>query len=84
MNAFVAGALVMAYVVVALFFARFYRQTKEVLFVFFAISFALLAASRLALSFLAVESEQHHYLYWFRLLAFVVLLVGIVRKNRGR
>jgi peptidoglycan/LPS O-acetylase OafA/YrhL len=84
MNAFIAGALVMAYLVVALFFARFYRQTKESLFLFFSISFALLCASRVALTLLRVESEQVHYLYSFRLLAFVVLLVGIVRKNRGR
>jgi hypothetical protein len=83
-NDFVSGALVMGYVTVGLFFLRFYRQTRDALFVFFALAFGLLASSRFALSVLNEESEQRHYLYWLRLAAFVLLLVGIIRKNRGR
>ena len=80
MNSFISGALVMGYLTVAVFFLRFYRQTKESLFGFFALSFLLFAASRLALV-LIQEDEQRDYLYWIRLLAALVLLVGIVRKN---
>ena len=82
MNLFFSGALTMAYVMATLFFLRFYRQTKETLFVHFAACFALLTVSRIALT-AADEEEQHHALYLLRLLAFLVLLVGIWRKNRG-
>lgn len=80
-NALVGGALAMGYLIVALFFLRFWRQTRESLFGSFALSFALLGGSRVALSLLSEDAEDRHYLYGLRLLAFVVLLVGIIRKN---
>ena len=80
MRAFVAGLLTMGYLVAALYFLRFWRRSGERLFVFFALAFALLATQRMGLILLTFDST---WLYALRLLAFVLLLVGILEKNRS-
>ena len=80
----VSGALAMGDAIAALFFARFRRQTGSRLFTWFAASFALLAAQRVLLLFLAPTSEDAMpWSYLVRLLAFVLILVGIVEQNRA-
>lgn len=81
MRQFVAGLLTMGYLVAGLFFLRFWKRSGERLFVFFALAFALLAAQRLGLSLLT--SIDSGWLYATRLLAFVLLLAGILEKNRA-
>lgn len=80
MKEFVAGLLTMGYAVVALYFLRFWRRSGERLFVFFAIAFALLALQRLGLALLTTVDSN--WLYATRLIAFLLLLAGILEKNR--
>lgn len=82
MTHFVAGTLVMGYVVAAMFFGRFWRESRDRLFLFFAAGFALLAIQRatLAVAYLLPVPLTTHYL--LRLAAFVVILAGILDKNR--
>jgi hypothetical protein len=82
MTHFVAGLLVMGYVVAAMFFTRFWRASRDRLFLFFAAGFALLAIQRvtLAVAYLIPVPLTTHYL--LRLTAFVVILAGILDKNR--
>jgi hypothetical protein len=80
-RAFVAGLLTMGYLVAALHFLRFWRRSGERLFLFFALAFGLLAAQRLGLTLLAAIDST--WLYGARLLAFLLLLFGIVEKNRA-
>ena len=84
MTLFVAGVLVMGYAVAALFFARFYRVSGDRLFLFFAAGFALLAFQRLSLAAAVLLPLPLTAYYLLRLAAFVVILVGILDKNRGR
>jgi hypothetical protein len=79
----IPGAIVMGYAVAGLFFLRFWRQTRDRLFLIFAISFWLLGAQRLALALTAPTVETTG-LYLLRLLAFLLILLAIVDKNRGR
>jgi hypothetical protein len=79
---FVSGAIVMAYVVAALHFLRFWRDTRDRLFAFFASAFAVLAAQRLLLEFFAARPGAELALYGLRALAFLALAAGIVDKNR--
>lgn len=79
---FVSGAIVMAYVVAALHFLRFWRDTRDRLFAFFASAFAALAVQRLLLEFLAARPGAELALYGLRALAFFALAAGIVDKNR--
>ena len=81
-NSFVMGVIAMGCWVAGLFFLRFWRETRDRLFVIFASAFWLLGLTRLSLIF--VRGEEHHYIYWVRLAAFVLILVAIVDKNRPR
>ena len=78
----VAGMLVMGYGVAALFFLRFWRRSGERIFAFFATAFVLLALQRFGLAIVDLIPIGPTPLYTLRLLAFVVLLAGILEKNR--
>jgi len=68
--------------VAALFFLRYWRVSRDRLFAFFAVAFALLAANWLALSVIDPAFEARHLIYLIRLAAFVLITIGIVDKNR--
>ena len=78
-----SGALAMAQAAIALFFLRFHRRTHDRLFLWFAIAFALLALQRLLLNAARDWTENAVWLYGLRLVAFVLILVAIVDKNRS-
>lgn len=79
-NSYLNGAISLAAWTISLFFFRFYRSTGERLFVFFAVAYALLGLERLAIEFLPGWFGAHVYL--IRLVAFLILLFGILDKNR--
>lgn len=84
MRTFMWGVLAMASLVAALFFLRFWRESRERLFVFFALAFTGLAANWIGLAVIdhPTDEAQPKYAYLVRLVAFVILLIGIVDKNR--
>jgi hypothetical protein len=65
------------------FFFRFWRQSHDRLFGFFALAFWLLALSWLLLATVNPTEETQPYIYALRLLAFLLIIGGIVDKNRG-
>jgi hypothetical protein len=79
---FLSGMLAAGYLVIAGFFLRFWRQTRDRLFASFAVAFVLLAVQRALVvdEFGLVEDKTWAYLV--RLLAFVVIAYAIVVKNR--
>lgn len=79
---FLAGAIWMGYTIAGLFFLKFWRRTRDSLFLTFSLSFWLLGALRLVLSLSSDESELRTYLYLCRLGAFMLILWAIFRKNR--
>lgn len=83
MTQLVSGLLVMGYAVAGLFFLRFWRETRDRLFGIFATAFWLLALQRLLLALLQNPDQEQLWLYGIRLLAFVLILVAILDKNRG-
>jgi hypothetical protein len=82
MEEFLMGAIAMASAVAALFFLRFWRDTGDRLFLIFSAAFFLLAATRLGLAMSQVQEEGHTHWYWVRLLAFLLILIAIIDKNR--
>ena len=78
-----SGALAMGYAVAALFFARFRRRTGVALFGWFAVAFALLSLQRVMLVLIERAPGAMPWSYTVRLLAFVLILVGIVAQNRA-
>ncbi|MES2264106.1 MAG: DUF5985 family protein [Pseudomonadota bacterium] len=81
-NAILSGAIACASLVVALFFLRFWRSTRDRFFLYFSISFALEAISRLLLGAVLNAAEELPEFYLLRLLAYLLILIAIVDKNR--
>jgi hypothetical protein len=80
---FAAGILFTGYLVAAGFFARFYRDTRDRLFLWFAAGFVMLAIQRLLLATADLFAIDPIWYYGIRLAAFVLILAAIVDKNRG-
>ena len=79
---FVLGAIAMASLTAALFFVRFYRETREPLFVFFAAAFGLEALNRTLLAFVPAPDDAAPHFYLVRAFAYSLIVVGILLKNR--
>jgi hypothetical protein len=80
---FVSGVLAAGYAVAALFFLRFWKASRDRLFLYFAAAFGLLVVQRSALSWALQVGAPTEWYYVIRLLAFVLILAAIVDKNRG-
>jgi hypothetical protein len=65
-----------------LFFFGFWQDTRDRLFLLFAWAFWLLALSWLLLAFVNPTDETRPYVYAIRLLAFLLIIVATVDKNR--
>jgi hypothetical protein len=76
------GAIALGYAVAGLFFLRFWRDTRDRLFAFFALAFFVLAVNRL-ISGLFPDHRGSH-VYWIRFAAFALILLAILDKNRTR
>lgn len=85
MIALVSGFMVAAYAVAALFFLRFWKDTRDRLFALFSASFLILALQRAALTLVVQQGETPvtTLLYGVRLLAFLLILAAIIDKNRS-
>jgi len=79
-----SGAVIMAYLAIAVFFLRFWTQSRDRLFGFFALAFTLLGLNGAALTLLAMDDERRYYLYLVRLFSFLLILYAIWDKNRAR
>jgi hypothetical protein len=66
----------------AAIFLRYWRVSRDVLFVFFAIAFTLLGLSWALLSILNPAAEASPYVYGLRLIAFLLIIAAVVQKNR--
>ncbi len=83
MNQFLSGAIVMGFAVASLLFLSYWRRTRQSLFLSFAASFFLLGVNYLWLAVTQIPVEERSPLFLIRLLAFALLIVGIVQSNRG-
>jgi hypothetical protein len=82
-NEVLLGAAAMGSAVAALFFIRFWRQTKDRLFLMFAIAFVVDCFMRAFLAIAALPDETEPFFYLGRLLSFSLIVVAIIDKNRG-
>jgi hypothetical protein len=76
------GAVAMASLVATLFFLRFWQQTHDRLFLYFAAAFALDTLTRVALALSHAPDEQEPLFYLPRLVMFGLIIVAIIQKNR--
>lgn len=73
-----------AAVAAGLFFFRFWRESRDRLFAFFGAAFWMLAVSWALLALINPSDETRPYVYAIRLVAFLLMIVGMVDKNRGQ
>ena len=83
-NQFLSGAICMAYVVVTIFFLKFWKKTRDSLFLCFAAAFVLFTIVRISLSVISQESEARGFLYLGRGLAVLLIVVAVIQKNKGK
>jgi hypothetical protein len=79
---FLSGAITTGFLVAGFFFLRFWKRTREGLFLAFAAAFWLLGLAQALLTFTDVPVEERSWLFLLRLAAFSLILVSIWRKNR--
>jgi hypothetical protein len=84
LHEFLSGAVAFGFVIAGLFFLRFWRRTRDGLFLAFAVAFWLLGAGQALLTLADVLVEERSWLYLFRLAAFALIIAAILRKNRRR
>ncbi|HWI76276.1 MAG TPA: DUF5985 family protein [Sphingomicrobium sp.] len=80
---FLSGAVALGFAACALFFLRFWRRTREELFLAFAVAFLLLGVGQTILALANIPTEERGSIYILRLIAFLLILLAIYRKNRS-
>jgi len=78
---FLGGAVTLGYLVGGLFFLRFWRRTRDRLFLAFAIAFALFALNQALVHLLDVIREPASFVYALRVIGFLIILWAILDKN---
>jgi hypothetical protein len=79
---FLGGAVFMGFCIAALLFLRFWRRTREGLFLAFAGSFLLLGINQALLALTRVPLEERSALYLVRLAAFLLIIAALWWQNR--
>lgn len=77
------GAVIMGYIIAALFFTKFWRKTGDGLFLAFAAAFLLMGLVPLLTNAMAIPREEQSPFYLIRLAAFLLIIGAVVAKSRS-
>lgn len=83
LGSFLSGLITMGFLIASLFFFRFWKRTRDALFMTFGFAFLLLALNQTLIGLSDVTGEGRSLLYLPRLAAFALLIAAIVAKNFG-
>ncbi len=78
----ITGMLMVLSLVAALFFTMSWRRSGDRFFLIFALAFTLLGIERLILGILNLPESPLLSIYIVRLIAFLLIIIAIVDKNR--
>lgn len=84
MEQLLTGGIAVASAFVGLFFLRFWVRTRDRFFLYFSASFWIESAHRVALGLFADGFESNPVTFLVRLLAYGLILLAILHKNRPR
>jgi len=79
----ITGMLTILSLVAALFFTMSWRRSGDRFFLIFALAFTLLGIERLILGILNLPESPLLSIYIVRLVAFLLIIIAIVDKNRS-
>jgi len=77
------GAIAMGSLIAGLFFLRAWKRTRDRLFFFFAVSFFVEGLNRIAQGMGPNPDEARPSFYIIRFISFLLIIAGIVDKNRA-
>ena len=80
---FLSGAVAFGFLLIGLFFLRFWDKVRDPLFFWFDFAFWLLGLGQTILAIGGVPVEERSSVYLIRLLAFSLIIFAIFRKNRA-
>jgi hypothetical protein len=81
-ESFLLGIIVAASLTAGMFFLKFWRATRDPLFLAFSLAFTIEGLNRISFLFVERPNEGTPGIYIVRLLAFLLILAAIVWKNR--
>ncbi len=81
---FLIGVITTASLTAGTFFLKFWRKTRDPLFLSFGAAFLIEGLTRLVTLGFAHPNEGRPWVYVIRLFASLLILTAIVRKNYGR
>jgi hypothetical protein len=81
---FLLGVIVSTTLVAAAFFLKFWRKTRDPLFLGFAAAFAIEGVNRMAFLFIDTPQGDNPAIYAVRLTSYLLILGAIAYKNRSR
>lgn len=84
MNSFLQGAIGMAFLIAGMFFLRYWKETRDRLFLFFSLAFGILGLNRGLFVAWVQSHEEPYQLFLVRLTAFLIIIAAIVDKNLHR
>ncbi len=79
---FLSGVVFVCFAASSLFFFKFWRKTRDPFFLTFALACLSLAVERIALLYLGHGGEIRAGVYFFRLIAFLLILISLYHANR--
>jgi len=81
---FLLGIIVVSSLIAGLFFLKFWRRTRDPLFLAFSAAFTIEGVNRMGFLLVDRPNEGSPAIYIVRLFAFLIILGAIVWKNRRR
>jgi len=79
---FLEGVVATTSLAAGLFFLRYWRDTRDSLFLAFSVAFFIEGINRCVRIFFLNPSEAAPWVFVVRAFAFLIILAGIVNKNR--
>ena len=83
LEAFLLGVIVSCSFVAAAFFLKFWRKTRDLLFLGFAAAFMIEGVNRISFLLLPQPNEGAPLVYTVRLFSYLLILAAIVYNNRA-
>lgn len=79
---FLIGVIATCSLAAGLYFLRFWRESRDPLFLAFSLAFTIEGVNRAVRIFFAHPSEASPWVFVVRCCAFLIIVGGIVHKNR--
>jgi hypothetical protein len=80
---FLLGVIVTSSLVAGAYFFKFWKQTRDLLFLGFSAAFIVEGLNRVAMLFLEHPNAGNALIYGVRLFSYILILAAIVNKNRA-